>query len=215
MTQDSTHQHKRQYVYWLMVLFLVVVDQAIKIQVKTSMSLYESIKVTDWCFISFVENSGMAFGMTFINKIVLSLFRIVACSAIGYYLYQQIRKNSRTIYLVCLSLVLAGALGNIVDCTFYGLIFTESLHGHIASVVSIGEGYAPVLMGRVVDMFYFPLVDTYLPEWLPLVGGNHFVFFHPVFNFADACVSVGFVALIIFCRKELKTLSVKETPKSE
>ena len=198
----------RRHLLWVAILLLLIIDQTIKIEVKTNMCLYEHISVTDWFYISFVENNGMAFGMAFLNKVVLSLFRIVASSIIGYYLYRQIKnKESRFGYLICISLILAGAIGNIIDCMFYGLCFTESTPYTVSTSVPLGDGYAPFLMGRVVDMFYFPIIETYLPEWMPFVGGNHFVFFSPVFNFADACVSVGCILLLLFYRKELSTLS--------
>lgn len=198
----------RRHFLWVAILLLLIIDQTIKIEVKTNMCLYEHISVTDWFYISFVENNGMAFGMAFLNKVVLSLFRIVASSIIGYYLYRQIKnKETRFGYLICISLILAGAIGNIIDCMFYGLCFTESTPYTVSTSVPLGDGYAPFLMGRVVDMFYFPIIETYLPEWMPFVGGNHFVFFSPVFNFADACVSVGFILLLLFYRKELSTLS--------
>lgn len=198
----------RRHLLWVAILLLLIIDQTIKIEVKTNMCLYEHISVTDWFYISFVENNGMAFGMAFLNKVVLSLFRIVASSIIGYYLYRQIKnKETRFGYLICISLILAGAIGNIIDCMFYGLCFTESTPYTVSTSVPLGDGYAPFLMGRVVDMFYFPIIETYLPEWMPFVGGNHFVFFSPVFNFADACVSVGFILLLLFYRKELSTLS--------
>ena len=123
-------------------------------------------------------------------------------------MYRQIKnKETRFGYFICISLILAGAIGNIIDCMFYGLCFTESTPYTVSTSVPLGDGYAPFLMGRVVDMFYFPIIETYLPEWMPFVGGNHFVFFSPVFNFADACVSVGFILLLLFYRKELSTLS--------
>lgn len=198
----------RRHFLWVAILLLLIIDQTIKIEVKTNMCLYEHISVTDWFYISFVENNGMAFGMAFLNKVVLSLFRIVASSIIGYYLYRQIKnKETRFGYLICISLILAGAIGNIIDCMFYGLCFTESTPYTVSTSVPLGDGYAPFLMGRVVDMFYFPIIETYLPEWMPFVGGNHFVFFSLVFNFADACVSVGFILLLLFYRKELSTLS--------
>lgn len=192
-----------------LVVLLLVIDQIIKVEVKTNMSLHESIRVTDWFYISFIENSGMAYGMTFINKIVLSLFRLIAICALGYYLYLQVRKNARTVYLVCLAMVLAGAAGNLIDCMFYGLVFNASSPYYVSYLVPFGQGYAPFLMGKVVDMFYFPLIVTTWPDWMPFWGGEEFVFFSPVFNFADACISVGFVLGIILCRKELSQISLK------
>lgn len=193
----------------LIVLLLLVIDQVIKIEVKTGMYLHESIRVTDWFYISFIENNGMAFGMTIVNKLVLSLFRIFAISVVGWYLFKQIKHNARTLWVVCLALVFAGAIGNLIDCMFYGLIFNASSPYYVSYFVPFGHGYAPFLMGKVVDMFYFPLIVTTWPEWIPFVGGDEFVFFSPVFNFADSCVSVGVILILLFCRKELSQISFK------
>ncbi len=192
----------------VLIVALLIVDQVIKILVKTHMCLGEAIHVTDWFYIDFVENSGMAYGMTFINKFVLSVLRIVAVIAIGWYIHRQVRLQARTRYIVLLSMVMAGAAGNILDSMFYGLAFDASTPFEVASVVPFGTGYAGFLMGKVVDMFYFPLIVTTWPSWVPVVGGSEFVFFSPVFNFADACISVGVVMLLILCRRELETLSV-------
>ena len=191
----------------LAFVLLVLIDQVIKIEVKTGMALHESIRVTDWFYISFIENNGMAYGMTIVNKLVLSLFRIAAISVLGYYLGRQIRKKARTMNLVCLTLVFAGAVGNLIDCMFYGLVFNASSPYYVSYFVPFGQGYAPFLMGKVVDMFYFPLIVTTWPEWVPYFGGNEFIFFSPVFNFADSCISVGMVLLLLFCRKELSQIS--------
>lgn len=191
----------------LTVIVLLVIDQTIKIEVKTSMCLHESIRVTDWFYISFIENNGMAFGMTLVNKMVLSLFRIVAIGVLGWYLFRQIRHGARTVYVACLTLVFAGAIGNLIDCMFYGLIFNASSPYYVSYFVPFGTGYAPFLMGKVVDMFYFPIIVTTWPEWMPFWGGDEFVFFSPVFNFADSCVSVGVILLLLFCRKELSQIS--------
>ena len=196
----------------LIVVALLVIDQIIKIWVKTSMCLHESIEITPWFYINFIENNGMAYGMTFINKIVLSLFRIVAVSVIGYYIWLQVKENARRGYIICLAMVMAGAAGNIFDSMFYGTCFTQSTPFEPSYLVPWGEGYAPFLRGRVVDMFYFPLIETTLPDWLPIWGGQPYVFFSPVFNFADACISVGVVLLLLFFRKELATVSLKRKP---
>lgn len=200
---------------FIMVLLLLTIDQLIKVEVKTTMCLHESIRITDWFYISFIENNGMAYGMTFINKLVLSLFRLIAISLLGYYLYKQVVHHARYIYVVCLSLVLAGAVGNLIDCMFYGLIFNASSPYYVSYIVPFGQGYAPFLMGKVVDMFYFPLIVTTWPSWIPYWGGQEFVFFSPVFNFADACISVGFVLLLLFCRTELSQITLKSNENDE
>lgn len=194
---------------WFIIIAILIIDQIIKIEVKTNMALGDRIQVTSWFFIDFIENNGMAYGMTFVNKIVLSLFRIAAVIIIGVYINKQIKRKVKFGYLVCLSMVLAGAAGNIIDSMFYGLIFTDSTPFTVSSLVAFGDGYAPFLMGRVVDMFYFPIIDTYLPSWIPIGGGEHFIFFSPIFNFADSCISVGVVLLLLFYRKELGTISFK------
>ena len=191
----------------LIVVAILLIDQAIKIWVKTSMTLHESIHVFDWFYITFIENRGMAFGMEIGSKIMLSLFRIVAIGALIYYIRLEVKRGTRTGYIVCLSLILAGAAGNLIDCMFYGLIFNESSPYYLSYFVPFGEGYAPFLMGKVVDMFYFPIIETEWPTWVPFVGGNHFVFFSPVFNFADACISVSVVYLILFYREEISRIS--------
>jgi len=206
----DTQKQPTAYLGWtsfVLVLLLLVADQVIKIWVKTHMSLHESIEIASWFKISFVENNGMAFGMEIGSKLFLSVFRIAAVVGLSYYIWLQLRQQAKTGYVILLAVILAGAIGNLVDCMIYGLIFNVSTPYSVAEFVSFGDGYAPFLMGRVVDMFYFPLIETDWPDWVPFVGGQHFVFFSPVFNFADACVSVGIVALFIFYRKELSEIS--------
>ena len=198
---------RRALIVLALTVVLLVIDQWIKISVKTGMCLHESIKVTDWFYISFIENNGMAFGMTMINKLVLSIFRIVAIVALGWYLARQLRRRVRMLWLVCLTLVFAGAVGNLVDCMFYGLIFNASSPYYVSYFVPFGHGYAPFLMGKVVDMFYFPIIVTTWPEWVPFFGGDEFVFFSPVFNFADSCVSVGVIMVLLYCRRDLSQIS--------
>lgn len=194
----------------IIVIAILLIDQILKIWVKTNMHLHECIAITDWFKICFIENKGMAFGMEIGSKLVLSLFRIVAVSVIGYYIYLQVKQKARTGYIVCLAMVMAGAIGNIIDCMFYGLIFNASSEFYTSYFVPFGEGYAPFLMGKVVDMFYFPLIVSTWPDWMPMVGGEDFVFFSPIFNFADASISVGVVLLLLFYRKELSKLSLKK-----
>lgn len=188
----------------LVILTVLIIDQVIKILVKTNMYWHESIRITDWFYIYFTENPGMAFGMEIFNKLFLTMFRIAAVVAIGWYIRRIIKEGLKTGYVVCVSLILAGALGNIIDSVFYGVIFNESTHSQIASFMPEGGGYTGWFYGKVVDMFYFPIIDTSWPEWMPLVGGDHFVFFSPIFNFADAAISCGIVALILFYSKYLK-----------
>ena len=187
----------------LIVIGVLVIDQIIKIWVKTHMYWHESIKITDWFYIYFTENNGMAFGMEIFDKLFLTVFRLIASVGIGYLLYRFVKRNLKTGFIVCVALILAGALGNIIDCVCYGTIFSESTHSQIASFVPVGEGYSEWFYGKVVDMFYFPIIETNWPEWMPFVGGNHFIFFSPIFNFADAAISCGIIAIILFYGKYL------------
>ncbi len=191
----------------VIVLLILIIDQLIKVWVKTHMRLGDSIRITNWFYITFVENNGMAYGMSFIYKPLLTLFRLAAVSVLGYYIYKVIKRKHSIGYLVCLSMITAGAAGNIFDCFFYGQIFTVSTPWLIAEPTSFGQGYAPLLQGRVVDMFYFPIINTTLPDKLPIWGGHNFIFFSPVFNFADACISVGVILVILFYRKPIENLS--------
>ena len=197
---------------WIAVIIIaaiLIVDQIIKIEVKTNMSLGEALRITDWFYIEFIENNGMAYGMTFINKLVLSLFRMFAICGIGWYIWRVVKSGLFSKgYIVCLNMVLAGAAGNLIDCLFYGLIFNASTPFNVAHFVPFGEGYSTFLHGRVVDMFYFPIIHTQWPDWVPVWGGDDFVFFSPVFNFADSCISVGVVLLLLFFRKDLERMSL-------
>lgn len=195
---------------WLAIAIVsavLVIDQIIKIWVKTHMTLHEQIEIFSWFKIVFIENNGMAYGMEIGSKLVLSLFRIIAVGILGYYIFQQVKKQARWGYIVCLSMVLAGAAGNIFDSMFYGLIFNSSSEYYTSYFVPFGSGYAPFLMGKVVDMFYFPLIVTTWPDWVPIVGGDPYVFFSPIFNFADSSISVGVVLLLLFYRKEISEIS--------
>ena len=203
-------RNNKTFKAWMAVAIVVailLIDQIIKIEVKTNMTLGEAKRVTDWFYIEFMENNGMAYGMKFINKLVLSLFRLFAIGFIGYYLAKIIKKNVAPLgYIVLIAMVLAGAAGNLIDCLFYGLIFDASTPFTVSQFVPFGEGYSTFLHGKVVDMFYFPIIQTTWPEWVPYFGGSEYVFFSPVFNFADACISVGVVALLLFYRKQLEVL---------
>ena len=198
-----------------LILVLLVIDQVIKIWVKTNMTLYDTIEITSWFKIHYIENNGMAFGMTFVNKLVLSLFRIAAIVLLGYYISLLVRRGGRLGYLICVAIVTAGAAGNIFDSMFYGLIFSGSSPYYVSYFVPFGDGYAPFLMGKVVDMFYFPLIESTFPDWVPFWGGENFVFFSPVFNFADACVSVGVVVVLLFYQRELTELFKDDKPKEQ
>lgn len=189
----------------LIVVLAVVIDQIIKFAIKTNMYWHESIRVTDWFYIYFTENNGMAFGMEIFGKLFLTVFRIAAVSLIGYYLYKIVKRGMKTGFIVCISMILAGALGNIIDSVFYGVIFNESTHSSIATFMPEGGGYSSLFYGKVVDMFYFPIIDANWPGWMPFVGGDHFIFFSPIFNFADASITCGIFVLILFYRKYLSS----------
>lgn len=203
-------RNNKTFKAWMAVAIVVailLIDQIIKIEVKTNMTLGEAKRVTDWFYIEFIENNGMAYGMKFINKLVLSLFRLFAIGFIGYYLAKIVKKDVAPLgYIVLIAMVLAGAAGNLIDCLFYGLVFDASTPFTVSQFVQFGEGYSTFLHGKVVDMFYFPIIQTTWPEWVPYFGGSEYVFFSPVFNFADACISVGVVALLLFYRKQLEVL---------
>ena len=197
----------------LIIALVIVIDQAVKIWVKTHFYYGEEMQITSWFRLLFIENNGMAFGMQLGSKIILSLFRVVAIGILGYYIWQQVQRQAKTGYIILLSMVLAGAAGNLIDCMFYGLIFNASSPYYLSYFVPFGTGYAPFLMGKVVDMFYFPLIESDWPQWVPFVGGDHFIFFSPVFNFADSCISVSVVWLLLFYRKEISTISLSKNPK--
>lgn len=189
----------------LIIVGALVIDQVVKIAVKTGMYIHQSIRVTDWFYILFTENRGMAFGMELMDKYLLTSFRIIAVALLIWYMVRVIRRGGETMgYLVCLSLILAGAAGNIIDCLFYGMIFNNPPAPMIADFVPWGTGYESLMQGRVVDMFYFPLFGWDWPSWLPLWGGQHFIFFSPIFNFADACISVGVISLLLFYHKRFQ-----------
>lgn len=185
-------------------LAAIVIDQAIKIWVKTSMYMHEMIEITPWFKILFTENRGMAFGMELMDKLFLTSFRIVAVAFLIYIIGKQIKQGIDYLFLISLSLILAGATGNIIDCLFYGMVFNNPPAPIVAEFVPWGTGYDTMFYGRVVDMFYFPLVEWNWPDWLPFCGGEHFIFFSPIFNFADACISCGVIIVALFCRKQLQ-----------
>ena len=190
----------------LIVGLVLLADQILKIWVKTNMYLGEDIYITDWFIIHFTENPGMAFGFEFggnWGKLILSLFRIVTVGFIFWWLRQLSQKEVPFGALVAVALILAGAIGNIIDSAFYGLLFGDS-YGQVATFWPEEGGYAGFLYGKVVDMFYFPLFKGNLPDWLPIWGGDYFVFFRPVFNIADTAISVGVGLLIIYQKSVFK-----------
>ncbi len=187
----------------MLIVGIIAIDQVIKVAVKTGMYLHQAIHVTDWFYLLFTENNGMAFGWEFFDKLLLTTFRIIFVVLIAFYMFRSIRKNIPWGYLICLTMIVAGAAGNIIDCVFYGMIFNNPPAPMVAEFVPYGTGYGTLLHGRVVDMFYFPLVEWDWPMWMPWLGGEHFIFFSPIFNFADAAISCGIVALLLFYRNRL------------
>lgn len=197
----------------LIVFLVLLVDQVLKFYIKTTMMIGSEFPVFgNWFFIHFVENNGMAFGFEFggeFGKMFLSVFRIVAVFGIGWYILKLIKQNMPMGFIACVSLILAGAVGNIIDSAFYGMIFNHSF-GQVAELFPEGGGYSSFLHGKVVDMFYFPLFTINFPEWIPFIGGSDFEFFRPVFNIADSAISVGIFSIIIFYRSQFNALDEKE-----
>lgn len=193
----------------LIAFLLIVIDQVVKFYVKTHFYLGESVEVTSWFKILFIENNGMAFGMELGSKMLLSLARILIVSFLIWYLW-KIRNDAKLKwgYVITLSLIIGGAIGNILDCIFYGVVFNDPYPPEIASFLPEGGGYAPLLMGKVVDMLYFPLFTFVWPQWVPFVGGQEFLFFEPVFNIADAGVSVGIILLLIAYTSQISDIKL-------
>jgi len=200
----------RTVLFFVLVLSVLLVDQTSKFWVKTNMEYGDQFSVLglDWAYIHFVENNGMAFGFSLgdgLGKLFLSIFRILAVGVLVYYIFKFIKEEAPRLLVASFSLILAGAVGNILDSAFYGLIFSETpYHGGIAEFLPQNGGYAPFLYGKVVDMLYFPLVEGNYPNWFPWVGGEHFAFFRPVFNVADAAISTGIGFILVFQRRFFK-----------
>lgn len=190
----------------LVVFLVLLADQVLKIWIKTNMVLGQEFKFADWAIIHFTENPGMAFGLELggdYGKLILTLFRIIVVGGIIYWLRNLIKEKTKPIGIVAVAMILAGAIGNILDSIFYGVLFSES-YGQVATFLPEGGGYASWFHGRVVDMFYFPLYKGYLPDWLPFWGGDYFVFFRPIFNIADTSISVGVGLLLLFQKAVFK-----------
>ncbi|MBV7268843.1 lipoprotein signal peptidase [Winogradskyella luteola] len=208
----------------IIIILILLIDQISKIYIKTHFQLAETVEVFTWFKIHFIENDGMAWGtklsdfFTFISdksaKLFLTLFRIVAVTGIGFWLVDVTKKKKSKILVFAIAIIFAGALGNILDSVFYGVLFSGS-NMQIATFLPEGGGYAEVFHGKVVDMLYFPIWSGVLPEWLPVIGGKYVSFFDPVFNVADVAISTGIGILIVFNKKAFKDSSKTETPYSE
>ncbi len=193
------------------ILLILIIDQAVKIWIKTHINYGDGFDILglSWAKIHFVENEGMAFGMSFgglTGKYILSIFRIVMTGFLLYILYNLIKQNETSGLIISFSMVIAGAVGNSIDGMFYGLIFSEShYHGGLATIFPPEGGYGSFLTGKVVDMLYFPMIDTVLPDWMPIWGGQRFEFFRPVFNIADSAITVGVASILLFHRRFFKS----------
>lgn len=203
---DSTTEgfHKKKFRFAALIVFSVLlIDQSIKIWIKTNMYPGEEFKIFNWFIIHFTENNGMAFGFEFggtAGKTFLSIFRILASLGIGYYLVSLIKRNAHIGLILCFSLIFAGAIGNIIDSAFYGVIFSDDAN-NLAKLFPPEGGYSGFLHGRVVDMLYFPLINSHFPSWFPFVGGEFFQFFRPIFNIADSSITIGVILFILFQKK--------------
>lgn len=190
---------------WAVVIAVIVADQACKVWVKTHFYLNEDVEIFPWFHLHFIQNNGMAFGIELFSKHALTFFRITLFGFLVWYISKLCRTARVPVgYLVCVALVAAGAFGNIIDCVAYGEIFTNPYPPQTAKLVPWGEGYGGIFQGRVVDMLYFPLFSFHWPQWMPFVGGRLFSFFDPVFNIADAAISVGMICIMLFYFKLLE-----------
>ena len=211
---------KAYYKPFLAKVCILLADQILKFWIKLNMTLGQEFRLLgDWAIIHFTENNGMAFGMEFggeAGKLALTLFRIAAVSMIGYGVVYLIKNKYHRGLILNVALIFAGALGNIIDSSFYGLLFSESTYFEAAKLLPDGGGYAGLFHGKVVDMFYFPIIQGIIPTWFPIWGGEDFVFFRPVFNIADAAISIGVISILIFQKRYFKEERVEESfPHSE
>lgn len=198
------------------ILLIIIIDQVVKIWVKTSFYYGEEVILTSWFRLLFIENNGMAFGMEYLNKLVLTLFRVIMSGVCVYYIVKLCKSAVVPMgYIVCVSLITAGAIGNAIDCVFYGVIFNDPVFPETATLFPADGGYAPLFYGKVVDMLYFPLVQWTWPQWMPFWGGEHYIFFQPIFNIADASLCVGVFILIIFYAKYLSVSSATDKSQNE
>lgn len=186
----------------IIIIAILIVDQALKFWIKTNFVIGEEIHVIgDWFILHFLENKGMAYGLSFggdLGKVILTLFRLVAV-IFGFYIIRRlIQSKYHKGLIICASMILAGAMGNLIDSLFYGLLFSASTPYQVAQFLPDAGGYASFLHGKVVDMFYFPIYKGFLPDWIPFKGGDYFIFFQPVFNIADASISVGVIIILLF-----------------
>ncbi|MBR5030183.1 MAG: lipoprotein signal peptidase [Muribaculaceae bacterium] len=200
----------------IIIAIVIIIDQVSKIYVKTHFYIGEQIDVTSWFKILFIENNGMAFGMELGSKTILTWLRIIFSALFIYYLFKIRRRTDLPRgFVVCVSLITAGAIGNVIDCIAYGQIFNDPHYPQIAQFLPSEGGYAPLFNGKVVDMLYFPLAEWDWPQWMPGVGGDHFLFFQPVFNVADACLTTSIIAVILFYNKLLTSDKKKDDEKGD
>jgi len=204
------------WIVWAIIISVILADQILKVWIKTHFFLNEDYEITSWFHIHFIQNNGMAFGMDFLNKYLLTGLRLVLFGFLVWYIRQLCKRAWAPLgYMVSIALIAAGAFGNIIDCVFYGEIFTNPFPPATAELVPWGEGYGGMMQGLVVDMLYFPLFSFTWPEWIPGFGGTEFSFFDPVFNIADAAISVGMIAIVIFYFNLMEHSLENEKPRKD